>query len=118
MSERDPHAPYGGPERRSSPRIKAFEPLPGELALDLESDVLKLSTGGMMIRLPFPLPIESRHRFTLVIEEAVMELSGVVRNCQSLGEAWPAYGVGVEFEKLDDDTHLRLERFVRAKLGR
>jgi hypothetical protein len=119
MSERR-NRPYKGPERRARSRVDVPRPLTGELTLDLESEVLRLSSGGMMVQLPFPLAAGSRHKFTLVVEQDVIELAGVVRHCQPLEEAspGPAYGVGVEFEGLDETKQRVLESFVSRKLGR
>jgi len=107
---------YDGPERRASLRVPTGKPLKGELAIDLESEVLRLSTGGMLVRLPFPLVLGTPHVFTLIFEQAVMEVSGLVRSCQPLEEAGPAYGIGVEFEGLDDGKKRTLESFVARKL--
>ena len=111
--------PYDGPERRARSRVSVKRPLTGELALDLESEVLKLSTGGMLVRLPFPLANGSRHKFTLTVDQQVMDVEGIVRHCQPLEDAapGPAYGVGVEFEGLDEAKNRVLESFVNRKLG-
>ena len=118
MSER--RKAYDGPERRARVRVNVARPLQGELALDLDSEVLRLSSGGMLVRLPFPLGVDSRHKFTLVVESAVLELQGVVRHCEPLEDATagPAYGVGVEFEAVAPEKQSVLEGFVNTKLKR
>lgn len=117
MSKRRARAPQGLPERRASARVRLPEPLSSQLSLDLDSDVLLLSAGGMMIRLPFPLEVGSGHGFTLGVEQELIDVAGVVRDCASgEGGEIPCYRIGIEFQGLDERQRAYLERFVERKL--
>ena len=113
-----PALPPGLSERRSATRIPATRALEARLSMDLTSDILYLSSGGMMIRLPFPLEVGSTHGFTLTVEGEVIEASGIVRNCESIpgSGASPHFRVGVEFQGLGDPPRRHLEAFVEKKL--
>lgn len=117
MSENKAGPPTGLPERRASTRVRLPEPLSSQLSLDLDSDVLLLSSGGMMIRLPFPLDAGSGHGFTLGVEQELIDVGGVVRNCERVDDGpVPFYRIGIEFQGLDDRQRAFLERFVERKL--
>ena len=106
-------------ERRAANRVDTDGQLPGQLALDLETDVLQMSGGGMMVETPMPLAIGSKHQFTVGIEKEEMELSGVVRNCQPHPPSGPpkVYRVGLEFCDLSEHQQENLVAFVNKKLG-
>lgn len=109
----------GPVERRSAGRIETDGKLPGELALDLETDVLQISEGGMMVEVPMPLEIGSRHGFTLSLDADVLDLSGLVRNCQPFPPSGPpeAYRIGIEFMDVQEHQRECLAGFVSKKLG-
>lgn len=113
-----PAMPAGVNERRGATRVPASAALEARLSMDLSSDILYLSSGGMMIRLPFRLEPGSTHGFTLTVEGEVIEAAGIVRNCEAMpgGGAAPHFRVGVEFQGLGDIPHLHLEKFVEKKL--
>ncbi|MFQ5790132.1 MAG: PilZ domain-containing protein [Acidobacteriota bacterium] len=106
-------------ERRRSPRVRTSE-LPGQIGLELETDVLQLSVGGMLVEVSVPLDIGSEHRFTLSIEDEEMALSGVVRNCEPADEGEdeerPSYRIGIEFRDLEARQKELLSRFVEKRL--
>ena len=107
-------------ERRTANRVDVEGSLPSQLTLDLETDVLQVSVGGMMVESPIPLEIGSKHQFTVGIDKQDMELCGTVRNCQAYPPSGhpEVYRVGIEFCDLDEHQKSNLEDFVNKKLDR
>ncbi len=114
----DQNAPR--PERRTAGRVDTDGCLPSQLTLDLETDVIQISVGGMMVETPIPLEIESKHQFTVGINKEDMELCGIVRNCQPYPPSGQpeVYRIGVEFCDLDEHQKNSLAGFVDKKLDR
>ena len=102
-------------DRRAQPRLKA-EHLHARIDVPRESDVLYLSTGGMMVRLDFTPELGSFHRFTLGFPDRTLELAGVVRNVEHLPGSAGDYRVGIEFQDVAPETHTFLEVFVAERL--
>jgi len=111
--------PIEGHERRGAPRYTADGKLPGVLKIDLRTEVLSLSAGGMLVEIELPLAQGSEHRFSLTLDGKELELTGVVRNCNPLlnGQEPPNYRVGVEFVQLNADELLVLNQFVERRAG-
>lgn len=103
-------------ERRSTVRVPTAGSVTSQIELDLDSDVLQLSPGGMMIRLTLSPEVGSRHGFTLAFEGRSIDVSAVVRDVKGLKtpDGSPEYDVGVEF---DDVTPAQRE-FIEAFLAR
>jgi hypothetical protein len=114
----------GQRERRVAERIDMGGRLPSQLALDLETSVVQISAGGMMMEVPMPLAIGSKHGFTLSIGTEVLALSGMVRNCRPVGPAVQGdpsmeeriFRVGVGFCELNEKQARFLDNFVNRKL--
>jgi hypothetical protein len=108
---------YKGPERRVANRVDTGG-IPGQLQIDLESEVLQLSAGGMLVEMALPLPVGSEHGFTLSLEGHQLEVRGTVRNCQPLltGEEPPNYRMGIQFVDLDEAGLALLSKFVDKRL--
>jgi hypothetical protein len=102
-------------ERRARPRRSAG-PLRARLDVPRESDVLYLSSGGMMVRLDFSPELGSFHRFTLGFPDRTLELAGVVRNVDHLPGSAGEFRVGIEFEDVSPDDRAFLEAFVAERL--
>lgn len=109
---------YKGPERREAPRVDTDGQLPGQLEIDLKSEVLQLSAGGMLVEMEIPLPVGSEHAFTLTLEGSQLEVRGTVRNCQALltGEEPPNYRLGIQFIGLDERQLVLLKQFVEKRV--
>jgi hypothetical protein len=105
-------------ERRGVPRVEAQGSLPGQLEIDLDTNVLQLSPGGMMVEVGMPVTTGSEHSFTLNIDGADLDLIGVVRNCEpsTPGEPTKSYRIGIQFRDVDDKQQAILTRFVESKL--
>jgi hypothetical protein len=105
-------------ERRHSHRVEAHGNVPGQLNVDLETNVLQLSPGGMMVDIEVPLPVGSEHQFTLNLDNQKLDLKGVVRNChsESADEKAPRYHIGIEFCNLTDQEQAILTRVVEENL--
>lgn len=108
---------YASDDRRGATRYDTRGRLPGLLKLDLRTEVLSLSAGGMLVELELPLAAGSEHRFSLMLEGDGIELKGVVRNCAPLlnGEEPPNYRLGVQFLDVSDREAELLRDFVERK---
>ena len=107
-----------GRERRAAGRFDTEGKLPGQLPLDLETDVLQISVGGMMVEVTMPLEAGSKHRFTLNINKETLEVYGIVRNCQPFPSADEprVHRVGVEFCDLGERDLACLTEFLNRQL--
>ena len=105
-------------ERRAAPRASAQGSLPGQLEIDLETNVLQLSPGGMMVEIGMPVDVGSEHSFTLNIDGEEVELVGVARNCEPSmpGDPTTSYRIGIQFLDVDEKQQAILTRFVESKL--
>ncbi len=103
-------------ERRSAPRRKV-EKLRCVLDVPRESEVLYLSSGGMMVRLDFSPPLGSTHRFTLGFPDRTLHVSGDVRNVEHLPGSAGQFRVGIEFQDLSAADREFLEGFVSERVG-
>jgi hypothetical protein len=106
-------------ERRTSERVDTGGKLPSQLALDLDTSVVQISAVGMMVELPMLLALGSKHRFTLLLGNKELAVSGMVRNCHLVsasGVSPPVYHVGVEFCDLDENLAQILQALVDTKL--
>lgn len=103
-------------ERRSSVRVATAGSVTSQLELDLDSDVLQLSPGGMRIRLTLLPEVGSRHGFTLAFDGRSIDVSAVVRDVQGLTipDETPTYEIGLEFH----DLTLAQREFIEAFLAR
>jgi hypothetical protein len=106
-------------ERREAGRFDTAGKLPGQLPLDLETDVLQISVGGMMIEVNVPLGAGSKHQFTLNILDETLEIRGIVCNCRPYPSAEEprVYRVGIEFCDLGERQLACLNEFVNRQLG-
>ncbi len=93
--------------------------MPGQLPLDLETDVLQISVGGMMVEVTMPLEAGSKHRFTLNVNEETLEIHGIVRNCQPFPSTDEprVHRVGIEFYDLGERELACLTEFLNRQLG-
>ena len=103
------------PERRAALRVPAGQ-LQAQLEVPRSSDVLYLSTSGMMVRLEFLPSIGSEHKFILRFPDRIMEVHAVVRNGEHLEGSAGEFRVGVEFVSVSADDHAFLEAFVAERL--
>ncbi|MGE0453989.1 MAG: PilZ domain-containing protein [Vicinamibacteria bacterium] len=107
------------PERRDAPRVSADEKgVEGEVGLQLETDVLTLSPGGMMARMPFAPALGSIVRCALQVEGEAISVRGSVRNSQPDASASPDEVhsiVGIEFVELGERERSLLERYLARR---
>ena len=104
------------PERRAALRVPAGQ-LQAELEVPRSSDVLYLSTSGMMVRLEFLPAIGTEHKFTLRFPDRNMELYAIVRNGEHLEGSAGEFRVGVEFVRVSPEQHAFLQAFVAERLA-
>lgn len=109
----------GEQERRATGRIDTQGKLPSRLTLDLDTEVLQISVGGMMVEVTLPLPISSEHSWTLNFGGEELTVRGIVRNCKLVPseEQSPVYRIGIEFRGLDERQKACLMDFVNRRLG-
>lgn len=107
--------PTRRPERRAALRVPAGQ-LQAELEVPRSSDVLYLSTSGMMVRLEFLPAMGSEHKFTLRFPERNMEVHAVVRNGEHLEGSAGEFRVGVEFVNVSAEDRAFIEAFVAERL--
>ena len=103
------------PERRAAARRKA-DRLRCLLDVPRETDVLYLSTGGMMVSLEFTPELGSVHRFSLGFPDRMLVLTGVVRNVEHLPGSAGEFRVGIEFQDVTPADLAFLEAFVAERL--
>jgi hypothetical protein len=103
------------PERRAALRVPAGQ-LQAELEVPRSSDVLYLSTSGMMVRLEFLPAMGSEHKFTLRFPDRNMEVWAIVRNGEHLEGSAGEFRVGVEFVRVSEENHAFLQGFVAERL--
>jgi hypothetical protein len=111
MSDETP----GRPERRAALRVPAGQ-LQAQLEVPRSSDVLYLSTSGMMVRLDFLPTIGSEFKFTLRFPDRNMEVHAVVRNGEHLEGSAGEFRVGCEFVAVSEADRAFLEAFVAERL--
>jgi len=106
------------PERRDSSRVPLEGEIKGKMSLHLQSDVISLSEGGMLVRMPFAPVTGSVVGFTVEVGGRALPLRGTVRNAQETSdeEGNPLYTIGVEFLDLADDARRQLESYLAQKL--
>ena len=102
-------------ERRSALRVPAGQ-LQAQLEVPRSSDVLFLSTSGMMVRLDFLPTVGSEFKFTLRFPDRNMEVHAVVRNGEHLEGSAGEFRVGCEFVALSDADLSFLQAFVAERL--
>jgi PilZ domain-containing protein len=103
------------PERRAALRVPAGQ-LQAELEVPRSSDVLYLSTSGMMVRLEFLPAIGAEHKFTLRFPDRNMEVYAIVRNGEHLEGSAGEFRVGVEFVRVSEADRAFLQAFVEERL--
>jgi len=103
------------PERRAALRVPAGQ-LQAQLEVPRSSDVLYLSTSGMMVRLEFLPSIGSEHKFTLRFPDRNMEVHAVIRNGEHLEGSAGEFRVGVEFLDVSEADLAFLQAFVAERL--
>jgi len=102
-------------ERRAAMRVPAGQ-LQAQLEVPRPSDVMYLSTSGMMVRLDFLPAIGAEHKFTLRFPDRNMEVHAIVRNGEHLEGSAGEFRVGVEFLELTPEDRLFLQSFVAERL--
>ena len=102
-------------ERRAALRVPAGQ-LQAQLEVPRSSDVLFLSTSGMMVRLDFLPSLGSEFKFTLRFPDRNMEVHAVVRNGEHLEGSAGEFRVGCEFLEVSASDRACLEAFVAERL--
>jgi len=108
-------APAAADERREADRI----PVRGRMSLELESEILCLSEGGMMVNLPFQPTLGSELSFTLAVGEHPITVKGRVRNTQRVDDGdGVLYQIGVEFADLQEPVRGELSAWLARQADR
>ncbi len=101
-------------ERRDSARVSVEGRVEGEVGLLLESRVLTLSPGGMMVRMPFAPELGSAVTCSLQVGGETIRVRGVVRNAAKEGadEKAAHHVVGLEFVDLGQPARASIEKYL------
>jgi c-di-GMP-binding flagellar brake protein YcgR len=88
------------------------------LEIDLETNVLQPSPGGMMVEVGMPVDVGSEYAFTLNIDGEDLDLVGVARNVEpsTPGDPTTSYRIGIQFRDVSERQQAILTRFVESKL--
>lgn len=113
-----PLGPLPGAERRDSGRINLESKVEGEVGLRLESSVLMLSQGGVMVRMPFAPQIGSEVSCSLEIDGQPARMHAIVRHAnRESGEVEsPRHVVGMEFLGLPRPAQTAIGAYVARRL--
>lgn len=106
-----------GTERRRHPRVVADLPL--QLVLSdrtVDTRILNLSSSGIRIDAPSPIPLMSRVQIALSLPDSgatagpPLSINGVVVRCEKQDAG--SYDTAIFFDSLADDARRRLDHFV------
>lgn len=113
-----PQGTSTGPNRRDSERLNLDGKVEGEVGLRLESSVLMLSLGGMMVRMPFAPQIGSVVSCSLEIDGQPVRVEAIVRDAnRETGEVESSrHVVGLEFLGLSVPARTRIEAYIARRL--
>lgn len=103
-----------GFERRRAPRVAV--PAAGWEVSVVGARLRDVSAYGMMIESPVALTVDSELQFRLIVEGEKTDVEARVAVCTPLAGPPRAYGVGLEFTRIDEDVRARLAR-VLARAG-
>jgi hypothetical protein len=106
------------PDRRDSSRLPQAGVVKGKMSLHLDSDVVSVSQGGMMVRMPYAPVTGSVVGFTVEVGGQPVPLRGTVCNAQETSdeEGNPLYLVGVEFLELGESVRREIESYLSRRL--
>jgi hypothetical protein len=105
-------------ERRDSERLSLDGKVEGEVGLRLESTVLMLSMGGMMVRMPFAPQLGSVVSCSLEIDGRPVRVEAIVRDAnRESGEIESSrHVVGLEFLGLSVPARTQIEAYIARRL--
>lgn len=76
-------------------------------------DVKRVSLSGMLIETGYPLDLNSRHGIELFLNEEIMNFTGRVAYCETIGtEEVLRYDIGIEFIEMSDNNRKSLKDFL------
>jgi hypothetical protein len=76
-------------------------------------DVKRVSLSGMLIETGYPLDLNSRHGIELFLNEEIMNFTGRVAYCETIGtEEALRYDIGIEFIEMSDNDKKSLKDFL------
>jgi hypothetical protein len=100
-----------GSERRKHPRLKCVNS--AELhaegqAAPIWGRAVDLSMGGCFIEMPIPLPVKTKLKIGLWIQDTKLQLNARIVSSR------PGFGVGVEFTEVAPEHAERLRQFLKS----
>lgn len=113
-----PQGTQSDTDRRDSQRLNLDGKVEGEVGLRLESSVLMLSLGGMMVRMPFAPQIGSVVSCSLEIDGQPVRVEAIVRDANRETGAVESsrHVVGLEFLGLSGPARSRIESYIARRL--
>lgn len=98
-------------DRRRRVRFEIVGRLPGAVATEAPVHLEDLGLGGMLVRAPWPLQMDSTHTVRLGSAQEFSTLQARVRHVRR-APASDDYLIGLEFVDVEPDTQQRLHRIV------
>jgi hypothetical protein len=113
--------PQGAPpplDRRDSERLSLGGQVEGEVGLRLDSTVLMLSLGGMMVRMPFAPQLGSMVSCSLDVDGRPVRVEAIVRDAsrESAEPERSSHVVGLEFLGLSAPARTQIEGYIARRL--
>lgn len=107
----DPFQRHSGSDRRQSPRMQCMNSVqlqPDDQAAPIWGKVTDLSAGGCFVGMPVPLPIGTKLKISIWLEQTKLTLKGKVMNSR------PGFGIGVQFVDIKEPESAQLRRFLQS----
>jgi hypothetical protein len=105
-------------DRRAEPRLRKLQltsaaSWPGGPGPSVRTigRTLDLSRRGMKLESTQPIAIQSRVDLQLALGETIIEVEGVVRFVEDIGEG--RFAMGLSFEDVSSETQAHLDEFVK-----
>ena len=103
-------------ERRHHDRVTIPGGLRGEVKVYQAVTITNVGSGGLKVRTPFPLQLDSFYEFRLTLPDVSVVTKGRVVHCQMSngGESHLSYLSGVEFVEMPQHALDAISEFVQA----
>ncbi|HVO79176.1 MAG TPA: PilZ domain-containing protein [Terriglobales bacterium] len=100
-----------GVERRKHTRLKcvnSVELQPGGATAPIWGKAVDLSIGGCFVEMPIPLPVGTKLKLGLWINEVKLWATATVVNSR------PGFGIGIQFTEISAEDTERLKKFLQS----
>ena len=107
----DPFRRQSGPDRRQHPRMQCLNSVqlqPETESAPIWGKATDLSIGGCFVGMPVPLPIATKLRISMWIDQTKLTIRGKVVNSR------PGFGIGVQFAEIKEPEATQLRQFLQS----